>query len=416
MKFQGARTASSWYPWIALALLWAVSFVNQSNRSILVATMPAIRDEFALSATQLALLNSVFMWTYGAAAVFAGMLGDSMSRSKLIILGLIAWSLVTGVVPLATSFTVLLLMRSLVGLTESTYYPAGTALLADWFPINKRSRTLALHQTATAAGAGIGAIVAAAIADQMGWRAPFYVFGVLGLILAVVLVAYLRDKAPIMPMSVRQRIPIAAVLRNVPALYLCGVFFFANGAVTGTAVWAPTFVHDALGFNLAGSSLYGSAPIYLAGFVIMPLGGLLGDWMMMRTPVGRLLVLAGGLLVAAVFLFPIGIAASGMMVAFLLLVSSGGKGLFDGCIYAAMQDVVQVEARASAVGLMTALGFLGAGLAPLMVAQIGSVLGMRAGMTSLAGLYVAAIVLLLLSLKSTKQLVLGMASQAEQGS
>jgi sugar phosphate permease len=103
---------------------------------------------------------------------------------------------------------------------------------------------------------------------------------------------------------------------------------------------------------------------------------------------------------------PLMAAGSAMAIGAVLLASSAGKGLFDGCIYAAMHDVVPPEARASAVGLMTMFGFIGAGLTPLFVAGASSTLGMAGGMTSLAGLYFIAVVLLLAARRTTHRVVL----------
>ena len=87
--------------------------------------------------------------------------------------------------------------------------------------------------------------------------------------------------------------------------------------------------------------------------------------------------------------------ASAAGVATVLIASSLGKGLFDGCIYAAMHDIVAPRARATAVGLMTALGFVGGGIAPIVVARIGDGFGLAAGMTSLAVAYGLAVLILL---------------------
>jgi MFS family permease len=89
------------------------------------------------------------------------------------------------------------------------------------------------------------------------------------------------------------------------------------------------------------------------------------------------------------------VAKTAPAVAIVLIASSIGKGLFDGCIYAAMHDIVPPPARATAVGLMTTLGFVGAGLSPLLVAQVSGHLGLAAGMTSLALAYFAAVVVIL---------------------
>ena len=119
----------------------------------------------------------------------------------------------------------------------------------------------------------------------------------------------------------------------------------------------------------------------------------------MRSPLalrsGRFYTLAIGLALAGALLVPLIAAGSALTIGLVLLASSFGKGLFDGCIYAAMHDVVPREARASAVGLMTMWGFIGAGLTPLFVAKAAKVFGMGAGITSLCVLYFVAVGVLL---------------------
>jgi MFS family permease len=191
--------------------------------------------------------------------------------------------------------------------------------------------------------------------------------------------------------------PLRTVLGVPPALVLCGVFFLATGASNGLTIWAPTFVHDTLHINLAQSALWGSATINVAGFVFVPLGGLLADTLVARSRIGRFYTLAIGLGAAGLLLLPLFAVHSALTVGLVLLASSAGKGVFDGCIYAALHDVVPPQARATAVGLMTMTGFVGAGLAPLFVARMGEVFGMAAAMTSVAGLYFVAVIVLVLT-------------------
>lgn len=385
------------YPWILVALLWVASFLNAADRSILVATMPQIRDEFGLSATQLALVNSVFFWIYAFAAFASGRVGDATRRSRVIAYGLVFWSIATGAMSLAAGFAMLLAVRATVALGESTYYPSATALIGDWHDERMRSRALSLHQTGLFAGAGIGALAAGLIADRFGWRAPFLVFAIFGIVWALVLIRFLRDRADPAP---RHRVegadgPLRVILRTPAALILCGVFFLANGASTGVMVWAPTFAHDLLGLDLTGSALLGSATINLAGFLSVPVGGVIADFLRRRYALGRFHTLAIGLSIAGLCLLPLVLATTVSEVAVVLIASSIGKGLFDGCIYAAMHDIVPPPARATAVGLMTTLGFIGAGLSPLLVAQVSGHLGLAVGMTSLALAYFAAVAVIL---------------------
>jgi MFS family permease len=373
-----------------------------------VAVMPQIRDEFGLSPTRLALITSVFFWVYAAAAFITSRLGDKTRRSQVILWGLVFWSMATGLVSFSTGFAMLIGMRALVAVGEATYYPSATALISDWHPNRTRSRALSIHQTGVFAGAGLGSLVAGLMADKFGWRAPFLVFAVGGALVALLLMRFLRD-SPLRQAQMAQAPsskPLATVLAIRPALILCGVFFLGNAASNGVTVWAPTFVHDMLGINLAQSALWGSATINIAGFLFVPLGGLLADTLAARTKIGRFYTLAIGLGLAGLLLLPLLVANSALMVGLVLLASSAGKGLFDGCIYAAMHDVVPAEARATAVGLMTMTGFIGAGIAPIFVAQMGQVFGMAAAMTSVAGLYFLGVMLLLATRGPTRRAII----------
>lgn len=382
------------YPWIMIGLLWLVAFLNAADRSIIVAVMPSIRDEFGLSNNALALLNSLFFWIYAVAAFVAGRAGDSVRRTRIIIYGLIFWSVATGLTGLSTGFAMLLACRGLVALGEATYYPTATALISDWHEPKWRSRALSLHQTGVFAGAGLGAFFAGFLADKFSWHTPFFVFAIVGVIHAAVLFAFLRD-APVQSERTVQDEPLGVVFRIKPALLLCVVFFLANGASTGVTVWAPTFVHDELGLDLAGSALVGSATINIAGFLTVPFGGWLADWMARRTGIGRFYTLALGLTLAALLLVPLTSMTTAAGVGTVLVLTSFGKGIFDGCIYSAMHDVVPAHARATAVGAMTMIGFFGASVTPFIVAWASESYGMAAGMTSLAGFYVIAVILIL---------------------
>lgn len=387
------------YPWISLGLLWMVSFINQADRSVLVTVMPAIREEFHLTNLQLALLNTSFLWAYALSAILAGWLGDRLPRSGVILFGLVAWSLATAGAPLSSSFAMLVALRGVTGLFEALYYPSGTALIGDWHKGKNRSFALSLHQTAVFAGPAIGAFLAGFLADTFGWRTPFWAFCGAGLILAAVVARFLRD--PAKPPTPQMKTPQAAtgalksVLTNPAAMILSLAFFFATGASQSVMVWAPTYVHDALHLNLQGSALYSVAPIYLAGFLVVPVSGYLGDKLTAKDRLGRVTLLTIGCAIACVFLFLLAFARTGPLVAACLALGYAGKGLFDGCIYAAMQDVTDHRVHASAVGLMTSIGFLGAGVFPIAVSSVASFYGMANGLAALSALFMCAVLTLL---------------------
>jgi MFS family permease len=396
------------YAWILIALLWLVAFLNAADRNILIAVLAQLKPEFGLSNSQLALLGSVFFWVYAVGAFIAGRIGDSVRRTRVILYGLIFWSLATGTSALATGFALLLAMRGLVAVGESAYYPTATALIGDWHRPEMRSRALSIHQTAVFAGAGLGAVATGYIAQRLSWHAPFLIFAAIGLVHALVLSRALKD-APIRRTPIERgkpAEPIGIVLKIPPAVLLCLIFALATGASTGVTFWAPFYVNKELDMNLADSAWVGAATINTAGFLSVPLGGLLADALAKRTPIGRFVTLAIGLGLAGLLLLPLLAARTALGIGLVLVATSIAKGLFDGCIYAAMHDVVPPHARATAVGMMTMIGFFGAGLTPLMVAKIGDAFGMRAGIVAMAALYFTAVLILLTMQRSTRRAVL----------
>jgi len=282
------------YPWVLIGLLWVVAFLNAADRNILIAVLPILKTEFGLSNSQLALLGSVFFWVYAVGAFVAGRIGDSVRRTRVILYGLIFWSVATGASALASGFALLLALRGLVAVGESAYYPTATALIGDWHRPEMRSRALSIHQTAVFAGAGLGAVATGYIAERLSWHAPFLIFGAIGLIHAVFLSRMLKD-APIRHTAVeadKPAEPIGIVLRIPPAVLLCLIFALATGASTGVTFWAPFYVNKELGMNLANSAWVGAATINTAGFLSVPLGGLLADTLAKRTPIGRFVMSA----------------------------------------------------------------------------------------------------------------------------
>ncbi|MEN9874349.1 MAG: hypothetical protein RL186_1246, partial [Pseudomonadota bacterium] len=333
---QNLKPAPENYPWILIGLLWMVSFLNAADRSILNSVKPLLRTAFDLTDVQLGLVDTTFFWTYAVCAFVFGRLGDSVRRRNMIIFGLIFWSLATGIMPLATGFAMLLGMRTLVAVGESTYYPTATALISAWHKPQVRSRALSIHQTAVFAGGGIGGWVAGKLADLYGWPAPFIVFAALGFVVIAILVKTLRDDAPgqVVANDVKPVEPIGVILKNPAALLLCFVFFLATSASSAVLNWCNTYAHDELGLNLADSALVGPVMITSAGFVSVLVGGFLADSFAARSAIGRFTVLAIGLSLAALFLLPFPFAHTATSVGVLLFATSFGKGLFDGCIYA----------------------------------------------------------------------------------
>src|SRR6476619_3598949 len=117
--------------WLVVVLLFFVGLLNYLDRNTITTMHTSIIQAIPMSDKQFSLLTAGFLWVYGSFSPFAGFLADRFGRSRIIIIRLFIWSVVTWLTAHAHSFTQLLAMRALMGLSEACYIPAALAWITD---------------------------------------------------------------------------------------------------------------------------------------------------------------------------------------------------------------------------------------------------------------------------------------------
>src|SRR3954471_16672396 len=181
------------YRWLVVGMLWMVCLFNYADRQAIYSVFPVLKSEMKLSDVQLGIVGGSFMWVYAAALPFAGIFGDMISRKTLILGGLIFWSLITLATALSRNFWALVIFRGLEGLGEAFYFPASMSLISDYHSPRTRSRAMSFHQSSVYVGTIAGGTAAGFLAQRLGWRSGFYMFGTLGILLGIVLIFTLKE-------------------------------------------------------------------------------------------------------------------------------------------------------------------------------------------------------------------------------
>ena len=182
------------YRWYVLLLLTLAHTCHVMDRMVVSVVMEPVRHEFDLSDTQLGLIASLgYGIAYGLAVIPMGLLVDRFARKTVLTVILSLWSALTLVCGLATSWIVLLISRTLVGAAESGGSPAGLSLLSDYFPARERSTAVGLWYLASAMGTIITFLGGSLVAAEYGWRAAFFMAGMPGLVLAVLIFTTIRE-------------------------------------------------------------------------------------------------------------------------------------------------------------------------------------------------------------------------------
>ena len=170
------------------------------------------------------------------------------------------------------------------------------------------------------------------------------------------------------------------------ALVLTAVFVGANFVAVIFLTWMPSYMTRAFGMSLTMAGLNATFWLQAASVAGVLYGGWLADrWARRRG--GRALVQAVGLLAGAPVVF---LTGWGRDVEVLVVALAGFgffKGLYDANIWASLYDVVPARRRATAQGLMNAVGWLGAGVAPVAIAAASQRYGMAACLSATSVIY-----------------------------
>ncbi len=390
-------------------MLWIVGFLNYADRQAIFSVFPLLQTRLHLNLAELGLLGSSFAWAYGLAAPLAGYVVDRVRRKTAIIGGLEFWSWVCAATALAGKLWSLVLLRSVMGLGESVYFPASLSMMSDYHGPQTRSRALGLHQTSVYAGTIMGGFCAGWIADRYDWRWPFVCFGVAGAVFGIVLVRFLiepvrgameagatvtrtADSAP-----PPEFVAFARLAVKTPAIWLLmAAFACANFVAVVLLVWMPSYLYHSFHLNLAMSGLTATALAQTGSMAGTVAGGWLADRLIRLRSYGRVLVQAAGVLCGAPFVV-LCCQTRAIGVVLVSLAAWGFfKGLYDANIFASLFDVVPVTARGAAAGWMNTVGWLGGGgLAPLVVGLLAVRYGLGLAMALVSIVYVVAGALLL---------------------
>ena len=387
----------------ALALLLVINLFNYVDRYILSAVLPEVRkalfapdDPNALAKS--GLLFTVFLVSYMGLAPVFGWLADRSSRWWLAGIGVAVWSLASGASGLAGTFVVLALTRALVGAGEAGYGPVAPALIADYFPESVRGRVLSYFYTAIPVGSALGFVFGGVVGQYLGWRWPFYLVMLPGLILAGLcflmpdprkLLAGARECKPPPPLGKVLR----GLLRNRSYLYNTGAMTAMTFALGGLSAWVPTYILEYRGQPNPRqvNTIFGAITV-VGGLFATLAGGLLADRVKQRHPGGYFLVSGVGMLIA----FPLTVAMLftpfpwfwGMLflAEFFLFFNTGPAN-------AALVDVTSPAIRATAFAVnIFVIHALGDAISPTLIGTIADRWRMNvaflavSGMIAIAGL------------------------------
>ena len=181
---------SAHYILIICSLLY---MVNYMDRQVLSAVLEPMKIDLGLSDTQAGSLQTIFLLSIAFFSLPVAYLVDRWSRRKAVALMAIFWSAFTYITGLGRNFIGVLIPRALVGVGESGFSAGGTAMLTAVYPPESRGKVMGVFNLVIPVGAALGVILGGYLSkNHGGWRTPFFVFAIPGIILGI-LAFFMRD-------------------------------------------------------------------------------------------------------------------------------------------------------------------------------------------------------------------------------
>ncbi len=329
---------------------------------------------------RLGLLMTSFLIAYGLSNVVLSALVDLFGPSRTLNVSVVVWGVLMAFMGGAGSFTVMIMLRALLGLAEGPQFSIANAVVARWFPPHQRARANSIWTVGSPLGSAIGFPVTTWLVAAYGWRESFFALAILNLVVILPLtLLYVRDRAPGMtaaPSSTPGR-PKLSYRDSVRLFVTDWRYWLVVVASCGTLIylwglnsWLPSYLIKQRHMAPAQAGIYAALPFILV--VVGQIGGsYLSDWL------GKRAVIAGvGLMLSGVLMYFVSLMPTPQTAALMI----GLSGLFWGMVtpvsYALIMDIVPEGAVATAVGFKNGLSNLVGALAPvtmgIVVARTGS--------------------------------------------
>ncbi|RST30347.1 MFS transporter [Sphingomonas ginkgonis] len=363
------RTGRAALRWLVV-LLGAAVFLNYVDRGAVGIAAPLMKGDLKLTNEQFGIAVSAFFWIYAPVQLVVGWLCDRFSVTRILAGGVLLWAASTLLIGFAGGFASLLVLRVLLGVGESIAFPASSKIIAEQVPAGGRGAANAIVSAALALGPAVGTLAGGAILASLGWRAIFWIFGVITLVWLLPWSRAARTLA-----AGRERpapVPLGRLLGRWSLWAMSIAHFASNYTFYFLLTWLPLFLTKSQGYTIWQMTLLATFGYAVQAAAATVAGTLSDRWTRAGHDEGRIrrAMMVGGQLVAAVAVLGIFVAGSGPILALMLALAGAATGVLSLNTYAVGQMFAGPRAAGSWIGFQNALGNMSGILGPIVTGAL----------------------------------------------
>jgi len=344
--------------WIILSMFMTAHAVNDGFLWIIPPLLPAVREHFHLSYTEMGAFYTFFRFFGDILQAPAAYLVHLAPTFAIISGGLLWLSITMFFASLSTSYSMLLWISAASGIGRATYHPLAVTILSRVFGRDSLGRAIALHLSGSSIGQVIGPFLVSLLLSYYSWRLTIQVWSMMGLLAGFSLFFFLkRQKENLHTTGKTLKLPFLS--RSL------GIYMLAEGiwgiTQTGFMTFLPLFLVDYRSFSTEkAAALYGMMAV--AGTIFRPFLGTLMDRMGKRKP-----VIIGGFIVVTLSILGLTTTKSlWIMYLYIILLgifALGHSGLAD----TLMVEMVPSQRREETLGFIYTVRMGTSSLAPILV-------------------------------------------------
>ena len=390
--------------WTILWFLVLISVVRSMDAVNFSVAAKQIMPEYGFSNVQMGMLYTVFTAGYALFHIPGGWLADTVGPRRILTLAILWWSVFTAFTAVAGDWWLagmwgplvsFMVVRFCIGMGEGAAYPNSNRTVASWMAPNERAKAAGLVLAGVGVGYGLAPPVVSWIMLSYSWRVAFYVFGVVGVVLAVLWYRFATDRPEDHPRvsaaelafirSSGERVdraptPWRAILThpNVWLLMLAN-FGFGYGIYIFQS-WFYLYLVNVRGFSIMQGGILTTGP-FIAVSVLGPIGGVCSDTLVKRygLTIGRRAVAIAGFLIAAICMYA-GAQAENSYVAVVLLSLGDGFLYFGAAAIVGTNIDIAGPHSGTVYGLTATLLQIGGAIAPTLTPMIANRFGWEAAL------------------------------------
>ncbi len=277
---------------VTLAVITYIDRVSLSFASLV------IRRDLGITQAEMGWAFGAFGLAYSIFEMPGGYLGDWLGPRKVLLRIVLWWSTFTAATGFTWNLASLTTTQFLFGAGEAGCFPNLTKAFTTWLPAREKTRAQGIMWLAARWGGAFTPPLVQLVMQQVGWRNAFRIFGLIGVIWAVVFYRWYRNdplenpklnqaERDLLKGSARLAaghgdVPWGVFLRSPQVWMLCWQYFALSYGWYFYITWLPTYLREARHLELGSTALFAILPLFFGGLG-NPFSVAVGGWLARKT-------------------------------------------------------------------------------------------------------------------------------------